>query len=540
MYILSEFDNFEKIHTKVNFSKIYIATHIKTKEKVIMKLFVESIKDNIYEHISKELLINKYLSTNTNISMKIKGICIDDIKKLIFLVIEYGDYSLFDYMKNTNYITSDVEKLFFEGAKLLFIMHSYGVIHNDIKLENLIIHNQQLRIIDFGLSDFLFYSPSKNVINNYACTEYTKAPDTRKTYETDIYSLALTIIHLLTKSYYHPHIKYLDNDFTIIKIDKSNNKTYYDSDYFIEKIGDIGYDLLSKMLNPNNKDRINSIDLICHPFFAKFQKFDNDNFKSEIINKIYISKIPVSLCNIITKIPDILISLNIHYSPNDYINNYYELKYKKLHLYHFNKINIENNFDNKLEKNIIDNLLNKSFFAYDAIINTIIIVRQYKMFKNINKDDIDIYMNIMCIIFNSICSYGNSEISYKDFNDLLINIDSNKFYLIYINCLEIILNNKNIYFTYSIISYYTDKIIYETNMIKEKYQKEFKLLCLNDFYNLIIKVNINNKIQFNKLIIFSINKIVSKILNKPIQEYNNNPCFECMKLDDNFLFEISL
>ena len=205
IYILSEFDEFEKIHTKENFSKIYIAIHRKTKEKVILKLYLQSIKNNIHDYISKEILINKYLTENTNITMKLKGLCLDDTKDLIFLVIEYGDYSLYDYMRHTNYTNIDVKKLFFEGAKLLFIMHSYGIIHNDIKLENLILHNQQLKIIDFGLSDFLYYSPSKNVINYYVCTEYTKAPDTRKSFETDIYSFALTIIHLLTKNYFKPY-----------------------------------------------------------------------------------------------------------------------------------------------------------------------------------------------------------------------------------------------------------------------------------------------------------------------------------------------
>ena len=130
MYILSEFDNFEKIHTKKNFSNIYIATHIRTKEKVILKLYLESIKNNIYEYLSKELLINKYLTENTYITMKLKGICLDDSKDLLFLVIEYGDYSLYDYMKNTEYSIKDVEKIFYEGAKLLFIIESkyeYGL-----------------------------------------------------------------------------------------------------------------------------------------------------------------------------------------------------------------------------------------------------------------------------------------------------------------------------------------------------------------------------------------------------------------------------
>ena len=85
------------------------------------------------------------------------------------------------------------------------------------------------------------------------------------------------------------------------------------------------------------------------------------------------------------------------------------------------------------------------------------------------------------------------------------------------------------------MSYYVDKIIYETNIIKEKYYEDFKLLCLNSFINLITIINININTEFsnfNKIIIYSINNIVAEILNKNIQEYNSNPCFSEMKIDN--------
>jgi serine/threonine protein kinase len=536
IYILSEFDEFEKIHTKENFSKIYIAIHRKTKEKVILKLYLQSIKNNIHDYISKEILINKYLTENTNITMKLKGLCLDDTKDLIFLVIEYGDYSLYDYMRHTNYTNIDVKKLFFEGAKLLFIMHSYGIIHNDIKLENLILHNQQLKIIDFGLSDFLYYSPSKNVINYYVCTEYTKAPDTRKSFETDIYSFALTIIHLLTKNYFKPHVNYLRNDFTITKIDKNNNNTIYESEYFIDKLGGCGYDLLCMMLNPNNLERINSIDILSHPYFENFQKIDNNKFKvNEFIKDIKINPVKsINNIRINKKINDIIFSQNTNYCEKEYIQNNYELKYKLIHIYHLNKIKINFKF-NKVDSDYFKILFENNYYSYDSIINTIIIIRQYKMFESIQYNDIVDYMNIFCIIYNSINSYGNSNVSYENYNNNINKIDNDKFYLIYINCLELILVNKYIYFAYTNISYYVDKIIYETNIIKEKYHTEFKSLCLNSFLNLILLMNINDtNIQFNKIIIFSINKIVAEILNKTIQEYNNNPCLSEMKIDDIF------
>ena len=383
---------------------------------------------------------------------------------------------------------------------------------------------------------YKLYSPSKNVINHYICTEFTKAPDTRKSFETDIYSFALTIIHLLTKNYFHPYVNYCRNEFTITKIDKNKNKTIYDSDFFIDIIGGNGYDLLCMMLNPNNLDRINSINILSHSYFEKFQLFDNNNFKPKefIKNNTYKPVKSISKIKIKNKINNIIISQNNNYSEKEYINNNFELKYKLIHMYHLNKIKLDYKLNNYLKNktDFFDILFKNNYYSYDSIINTIITIRQYKMFEKINYEDTVNFMNILGIIYNGIFSYGNSNISYENYNNIINKIDNNKFYLTYINCLEIVLLNKNIYFAYNIISYYVDKIIYETNIIKDKYYEEFKLLCLSSFINLIISIDINDfNINFNKLIILSINKIIAEILNKTIQEYNNTPCFSEMKID---------
>ena len=75
-------------------------------------------------------------------------------------------------------------------------------------------------------------------------------------------------------------------------------------------------------------------------------------------------------------------------------------------------------------------------------------------------------------------------------------IDNNKFYLTYINCLEIVLLNKNIYFAYNMISYYVDKIIYETNIIKEKYQNlSFEILTIINISQGTISITRNKTLE---------------------------------------------
>lgn len=82
------------------------------------------------------------------------------------------------------------------------------------------------------------------------------------------------------------------------------------------------------MLNPNNIERINSIDILSHSYFEKFQLFDNNNFKPKefIKNNIYKPVKSISKIKIKNKVNNIIISQNNNYSEKEYIDNKYELK----------------------------------------------------------------------------------------------------------------------------------------------------------------------------------------------------------------------
>ena len=105
-----------------------------------------------------------------------------------------GDYDLKTYMskkqhklsvilyKNilililSNYKKSQIERLFLKVINCVKFFHSKGVIHRDIKLENIMVTlKRKIRFIDFGSSSIL--QKDKRFISNFGGTPVYMAPE---------------------------------------------------------------------------------------------------------------------------------------------------------------------------------------------------------------------------------------------------------------------------------------------------------------------------------------------------------------------------
>jgi len=569
LYDSNDFTNFHVIHEKPEYSQINYVIEKKTNEKKILKIY-KTLNNNILnDYASRELLINKYLSENTNITPKLNGLCINNKINNISLVLECGSMSLHDYFMKIKYNITHIKSIFYEGIKLLHTLHSNGIVHNDIKLENFIFHNKQLKLIDFGLSEFLLYSPPNDFVNNYLCTEYTKAPDIRKSFETDIFSFALTIIHLIINNYCKCEVQYTYYicpychntnmcdycdyyDFKIIVKSGNYVNHIYDQNYFLDVIGLIGYKLLKNMLNPEISKRINTNDILSDAYFYNFKNskfFLNNNFNTfpNIKDDIFPETYKITYDNKI--LPNEIFAYNTNYLEYEYYNNIYETKYKYVIIDNLKKIIIDTNycFDNI---NLFDKFITAEYFNYDSVINTLIIFKNQKYINKFNefinfKNDTILYIFMMMTIFNSLFMYEYGKINIEEFieevkkyidNDYIDNSENNhdnsniKVMTLYKNCLTVILSTEHIYFTYSILSYYIDKIYFETNLIENNYIEQFKLKCGEEIYN-IIKNNIINNIPLDTVIIYAININIAKLLNITIDEYNKLDLIPEMKLD---------
>lgn len=97
---------------------------------------------------------------------------------------------------------NQIENLLYSLLRVLDFIHSHNIIHRDIKPENIILSNKgQLVLVDFGAAKWVQGTALYKTGTVIGSVEYTAPEQTRgkATFASDIYSLAVTCIHLLTK-----------------------------------------------------------------------------------------------------------------------------------------------------------------------------------------------------------------------------------------------------------------------------------------------------------------------------------------------------
>ncbi|KAF1334269.1 Serine/threonine protein kinase, partial [Globisporangium splendens] len=120
-----------------------------------------------------------------------------------YFVCEFAaNGDLLAYLKRNNCSISDKWKKMYEIALGLQYMHERNIVHNDLKCDNILVGaNGDAKIIDFGLSCIpdvaeILVDKAKMGAVNWKSPEYLKGE--RLSIETDIYSLAMCILEVLT------------------------------------------------------------------------------------------------------------------------------------------------------------------------------------------------------------------------------------------------------------------------------------------------------------------------------------------------------
>ncbi len=72
----------------------------------------------------------------------------------ISLVVEYGGQeSLLDYVKHNYPLPMEtIRDISLQLIKAIAYIHDKNIVHRDIKLQNVLINNGQIKLIDFGFS----------------------------------------------------------------------------------------------------------------------------------------------------------------------------------------------------------------------------------------------------------------------------------------------------------------------------------------------------------------------------------------------------
>lgn len=193
----------------------------------------------------------------------------------INIVMEYlqGD-DLFRLITSKNEVEF-TERTIAEIIRCIFqalsYIHNQGIVHRDIKPENILFSKnenfQTLKLIDFGLSTRLKsdsryrvgspYYMSPEIINGYF------------SFKTDVWSVGVILYVMLTGKFPF-NGKNNEEVFEQIKLKTYNFKHLNES-----KSSTLAKDLVAKLLNKNEENRLSVEEALMHPWFKFYLSSDN-------------------------------------------------------------------------------------------------------------------------------------------------------------------------------------------------------------------------------------------------------------------------
>ena len=259
------------------------ATVHATDERVVLKKFTKYNKRNgIRNDALKELLLlqhlNRFPATQT---VKCHGIAFNHDQTEMHIVLERLDTDLWHFVHppSRKLTPVQIKVLFFKILCAFEAIHGLGVVHNDIKPNNIMLVKTDddafdVRVIDFGLSEFIGLGPTKRLSRHYRCTKFIKAPDdshteetyheglpkyfkgNRKSFASDVYSIAVSMVTLIVGTDAVRSVRRTNyNTLTV------GNYTYACPDPRLE-------DLLLQMLHNVASARTTCEAALRHPYFT--------------------------------------------------------------------------------------------------------------------------------------------------------------------------------------------------------------------------------------------------------------------------------
>ena len=288
-----------------SFADVFQAIEKSTGEQVAIKVLKKKYtkwEDCLELRECKSLQkLNKNSSNTPGIAYIIK------LKQIIFikesgtlnLVFEYCDKDLYELMKSTNKKMNEnqIRTIMYQTLSGLAYMHKYGFFHRDMKPENLLILNNQIKIADFGLAREIRSVPP---YTEYVSTRYYRAPECilkSPNYNSPIDIWATGCI--MAEMFLFPQPLFFGNNekevlYRIcsvlgtptheiwnegIQLAKMNNmKLPYcngtDLKNVISNASEDAIDLMKKMLKWDPNERVTANNLLTHPFFCNYNISD--------------------------------------------------------------------------------------------------------------------------------------------------------------------------------------------------------------------------------------------------------------------------
>ena len=222
-------------------SNVFLVKSITTEE-----IFVAKVYKCECEFYTKEVEIIKRLTLNNTpgiislISYGEEPIIRDGIpdkNTVQYIIMDYmSNKDLFYYVKNKHGLIEMEAKSFFRKiVESLFLCHKQGIIHRDLKLENILLDpNNNTILCDFGFSCLIEEKDRNEKLNGIVGTEHYFPPEIKRAYDgfkVDSFCLGVILFTLVFDGF----------GFSEAKISNKLYKLIYKNKFeeYWEKIGEI-------------------------------------------------------------------------------------------------------------------------------------------------------------------------------------------------------------------------------------------------------------------------------------------------------------
>ena len=247
------------------FGTVVKAIEIRTGQEVAVKIIKKNSRVIDTSHIKEEINILKQLD-HPNI-VKFYDYIETNLK--IYIIMEYIKGGTLKHLIETKHSFSENEACIITEKLLSAIayIHSKNVCHRDVKPENIMMNDYNdltsLKLVDFGLSAQNFDNFEDS---NYCGTYLYMAPEQieKRLYskEVDVWSVGI-ILYMLLNEGKHPFYTKGESKKKYIENIKKGNVV------MINKVSEMGINLIMSLLERSPTMRISSIKAISHPWITR-------------------------------------------------------------------------------------------------------------------------------------------------------------------------------------------------------------------------------------------------------------------------------
>jgi len=406
---LSDFySNPERGFQEGGYGQIYPLVNKSTNKTCILKKYFKYLDDHlINDDIVREILFLRRINLTYHSKFFTNLLGFVEHNKDFYTVLKPLDLTATQYFKLISYTpeySHYMDNFVLGCLNALYSLHCLGIVHSDLKKDNIMVNNGSIYIIDFGISIFFGFGNSTIINQSYFSTPNITAPEGinftilldgeefpneryRLSYNVDIYSLGSTILDII----FDTSAQYISNDKIIYEIPAEDSKSKRKN--FI-RLSDEKFKLLLSF-------NLETVNLLIN--MISYNPTKRPSLKTVLgyDRKLISSNVPVSeyFLDNINNLQYRLCKSIFHYTPEHIRNKKYELEYyEEIHANYQNDCLIVPEYQDtahhemllKAVDHLVDIMMKKEVeFSLDVLVNTIHMLQNYLFFSFDSNDSND-------------------------------------------------------------------------------------------------------------------------------------------------------